>query len=102
MREETIVDTTGNTGEAAMNADSTRRLSPARPQSRFVPDFLSGMSGTDLLLLRIKMGSWIAPEIEAELDRRASGELPGPGGPEGAGRFSLVRRTHHRRRAPAA
>lgn len=86
-----------------MNDYPSQRLrTDSLSESTFVPGLLASMSGPDLLLLRVKMGGWIAPEIEAELDRRAKGEVP-------FGFMSLertgplrIRRTHHRRRAPAA
>jgi hypothetical protein len=73
------------------------------PGPSFVPALLASMSGTDLLLLRVKMGAWIAPEIEAELDRRATGADPGPTSTDdGRAPFRIRRPHHHRRRAPAA
>jgi hypothetical protein len=87
-----------------MNPHRVARLSESEAaQPSFVPDLLASMTGTDLLLLRVKMGGWIAPEIEAELDRRATGDFPRPTSPlSGESPFRIRRSHHHRRRSPAA
>jgi len=86
-----------------MNSHRIARLSGSEPaEPSFVPDLLTSMSGADLLLLRVKMGVWIAPEIDAELDRRATGEFPRSTGPWCGEPPFRIRRSHHRRRAPAA